>query len=440
MDQALNWSECLNYAALSDVGMRRSNNQDAYSLLLASSIEDWQRRGHVFVVADGMGAHAAGELASKMAADEVPHNYYKFREESSPDAIRKTIRQVNEDIHRKGQANSEFHGMGTTAVTLILLPQGALVAHVGDSRAYRLRNGRLEQLTFDHSLLWEMSASGQFARDTLPNLVPKNIITRSLGPHKTVLVDLEGPYPLEIGDTFLLCTDGLSGQLKDEEIGAIMMALPPNEAAQVLIDLANLRGGPDNITVEVVRITGPAITWNGSAPPEPLALAPEKTGADGPPPINKKLWAVVLVALAAAVGLTQLNGLAALAALMVAGALATWGIVQRISPTAEVHYLAPGARLGRGPYAGVDCTPNQAIVNNLELLSDQLREAASDGQWSVDWNRFNTLSQHGKAAAGRGDYAQAIREFARAQHFMITELRKQGRGKQPPEDAEEVLR
>ncbi len=102
------------------------------------------------------------------------------------------------------------------------------MAHVGDSRVYRLRGGKYEQLTFDHSLLWEMSASGQFSKDSLPNLVPKNIITRSLGPHKNVQVDLEGPFPLEVGDTFLMCSDGLSGQVKDEEMGAILTrSLPP---------------------------------------------------------------------------------------------------------------------------------------------------------------------------------------------------------------------
>ncbi len=135
--------------------------------------------------------------------------------------------------------------MGTTASALLLLPQGALTGHVGDSRVYRLRGKCLEQLTFDHSLVWEMSAAGQLPKNALPGFVPKNIITRSLGPHADVKVDLEGPYPLEAGDTFLLCSDGLSGQVSDEEIGALLHCLPPAEAAQVLVDLANLRGGPD---------------------------------------------------------------------------------------------------------------------------------------------------------------------------------------------------
>ena len=261
--------------------------------LLASDADSWRRRGHVFVVADGMGAHAAGELASKMAADGIPHTYYKLRDESPPDAIRKSVREANQQIHRRGQANPEFKGMGTTTDVLVILPQGALVAHVGDSRVYRLRGTKLEQLTFDHSLVWEMSASGQFADGAAVNLVPKNIITRSLGPHAHVQVDLEGPYPIEMGDTFLLCTDGLTGLVKDEEIGVILGVLPPGEAAQVLIDLANLRGGPDNITVIVVRATGPAITWQGTGPVEPLALADERAARAaakaGP---SKTYWAL----------------------------------------------------------------------------------------------------------------------------------------------------
>ncbi len=146
---------------------------------------------------------------------------------------------------------------------LVLLPQGALVAHVGDSRVYRLRGTRLEQLTFDHSLVWEMSAAGQLPKDALPGFVPKNIITRSLGPHASVQVDLEGPFPLEAEDTFLLCSDGLTGQVCDEEIGVLLQCLPPADAAQVLIDLANLRGGPDNVTVIIARVKGPALTAAG---------------------------------------------------------------------------------------------------------------------------------------------------------------------------------
>jgi protein phosphatase len=427
MEHGLNWNDCLTHVEATDVGMRRSNNQDSYAALLASDADNWQRRGHVFVVADGMGAHAAGELASKMAADGIPHNYYKLREESSPDAIRKTIRQVNEEIHRKGQANAEFHGMGTTASVLVLVPQGALVAHVGDSRVYRLRGGRIEQLTFDHSLVWEMTASGQY-NPNLPNLVPKNIITRSLGPHKNVQVDLEGPFPLEIGDTFLLCSDGLSGLVKDEEMGVIMGTLPPAEAAQVLIDLANLRGGPDNITVLIVRITGPAITARANAQAAPLAMADERAVQTAAPPATGKFWIGAGVLLAAAVALAAFEFYAfAVGALILAVGLAMWGFLQRMPAENPAQYLAPGARLGRGPYRAWDCPPNETIVTNLGLLVDQLREAATDGQWTVDWTKFNAYSEQGKAAIARRDYAQAVREYARALRFMMNELRSQSK-------------
>lgn len=439
MEQGLNWNDCLTHVEATDVGMRRSNNQDSYAALLASHADDWQRRGHVFVVADGMGAHAAGELASKMAADGIPHNYYKLREESAPDALRKTIRQVNEEIHRKGQANAEFHGMGTTASVLVLVPQGALVAHVGDSRVYRFRGNKIEQLTFDHSLVWEMTASGQY-NPNLPNLVPKNIITRSLGPHKNVQVDLEGPFPLEIGDTFLLCSDGLSGQVKDEEMGVIMGAMPPAEAAQVLIDLANLRGGPDNITVIIVRITGPAITARANSQAPPLAMADERA-VRAPPPATGKFWIGAAIMLAAAVALSFFElYVFAVGALVVAVGLALWGFLQRMPADNPTQYLAPGARLGRGPYRGWDCPANETLVNNLGLLIDQLREAATDGQWTVDWTKFNAYSAQGKSAIARRDYAQAVREYARALRFMMNELRSQGRKRPGDSDADVLSR
>ncbi len=437
MDQRLNWSDCLTHVELSDVGMRRANNQDSLAVLLASDVETWRRRGHVFVVADGMGAHAAGELASKMAADGIPHNYYKLRDEAPPDAIYKSIREVNDQIHRRGQANPEFHGMGTTASVLLILPQGALVAHVGDSRVYRVRGGHLDQLTFDHSLVWEMAHSGQLPKDAAPNLVPKNIITRSLGPHKEVRVDLEGPYPLEVGDTFLLCSDGLTGQVKDEEIGAILTALSPAEAGQVLIDLANLRGGPDNITVLIVRVTGAAITGGGGGSAEPLALSSD-TAASEPPPANMKLWLVAAAGIVAAVFLSQLpspwNWIASLVCLLAAGVAAAVAFMQRLKPSADTKYLAPGARLGRGPHAGCDCVPDGTVVGNLAQLLDQLRAAAGDGQWAVDWTKFSGFTDRGRAATERRDYTAALREYVQAMHYMMNQLRTQGRGRVAPPD------
>ena len=153
--------------------MRRMNNQDSLAVVVTDDAAKWASRGHLLMVADGMGAHAAGELASKLAVDNIPHTYFKLRDLYPPAALRQAIRDANALIYAKGQSNIGFQGMGTTCSCLVLLPQGALVAHVGDSRVYRLRGHRLAQLTFDHSLVWEMAAAGHMAEEDVPSYIPK---------------------------------------------------------------------------------------------------------------------------------------------------------------------------------------------------------------------------------------------------------------------------
>ncbi|MFN9435936.1 MAG: PP2C family protein-serine/threonine phosphatase, partial [Planctomycetota bacterium] len=264
------WRAALATAAATDVGMRRSANQDSYCITLADDREKWERSGHLLIVADGMGAHAAGELASRLSVDLIPHHYAKLNRGDPVGAIHQAMEEANSEIYRRGQANPEFRGMGTTTSALLLLPAGAILAHVGDSRIYRLRGQTLEQLTFDHSLVWEMRASGEVGEEMLRNnAVPKNVITRSLGPNPNVQVDLEGPFPLQNGDRFLLCSDGLSGQLTDEEIGILLGSLDLDMAVRAMIDLANLRGGPDNITVAVAEIRGDELVTKSVLPTPP---------------------------------------------------------------------------------------------------------------------------------------------------------------------------
>src|SRR5437588_4104701 len=126
-------------------------------ILPAGDLEHWRERGHFSLVADGMGAHAVGELASKLAVDSIPHIYSKYAQDGPITALRKAFVETNVTIHTRGQQNKEFEGMGTTATALLLKPEGAWVAHVGDSRAYRVRGGQIEQLSFDHSLVWELA-------------------------------------------------------------------------------------------------------------------------------------------------------------------------------------------------------------------------------------------------------------------------------------------
>jgi len=433
MDQdSPNWQHCLDCVAISDIGLRRANNQDAKAVVMASSQEGFQQRGHLFLVADGMGAHAAGELASKLAAGVVPLTYHKLLDRSAPEALRAAIQDANSQIHSRGQASEDFKGMGTTVDALVILPQGALVAHVGDSRAYRLRGSKLEQLTFDHSLAWELQRAGRGAPGQGAPNVPKNIITRSLGPKPSVEIDLEGPLPIQVGDTFLLCSDGLSGQVSDEELGTILQCLPPAEAIRVLVDLANLRGGPDNITVIIARVTGPQVM---------AGAATEQDGSPGGPgarPVHPLLWTLMGVFALATAGLfgmgSAVPGLVGLIAAVVTGVAI---LVRRYSEWGPANQFE-GRLLGAGPYVRCDCTPTAEMVANLANVAQQLRDAAAGADWTVDWQPFNRSSAQAEAAAGAGDYAGAVRQSCQAISFMMDQLRSQ-RSRKPDDSGVGLL-
>jgi protein phosphatase len=182
-------------------------------------------------------------------------------------ALTAAIQAANSAVHEKGSQNIDFNRMGTTCVTLALGPQGAVIGHVGDSRLYRVRREQIDQLTFDHSLEWELIRHGRLKPND--HLLPevKHVITRSIGPEPVAEPEVDGPFPARPGDAFLLCSDGLTGLVKDAEIGAITKHLPPNEACRLLINLANLRGGTDNITVVIAQV-GPL--------PEGVAPTPEE--------------------------------------------------------------------------------------------------------------------------------------------------------------------
>ncbi len=422
---AANWDHCLEYAELSDVGLRRANNQDSLALAVASSQEQWQQKGHLFMVADGMGAHAAGELASRLATSIVPLTYHKLNDRPPPAALAEAIRDANNQIHNRGQASEDFRGMGTTFSSLVILPQGAVVAQVGDSRVYRLRGHRLEQLSFDHSLVWEMRAAGRLPPDDVPTYIPKNIITRCLGPNAEVQVDLEGPFPIEPGDTFLLCSDGLSGQVKDEEIGKVLACLPPSDAVRSLVDLANLNGGPDNITVIVIRVTGAQVAQGKAAGPS------SRSGSEGHS-IHPAAWGLLAVFLLAGLGLLAI-GQTLLALLSFAGAAVTAvAIWAQRSPSSDTSSTVfDGQTLGRGPYATFGCAPDDRFIARLCDLVQQLRDAATNEKWNVDWDGFNSHNTQAAAAAQAGDPGQAVREYCHAISFMMEQLRNQ-RGRARP--------
>lgn len=420
-DQAGSWNGCLQYAAVSDVGMRRDNNQDAYKLVLASDDSNWSVAGHLFVIADGMGAHAAGELASKIAADGIPHNYQKFLQLSPPEALNEAVRATNSEIHNRGQENIEFHNMGTTASVLVVLPQGAIIGHVGDSRVYRLRGERLDQLTFDHSLVWEMRRHGQLTGGAdMSSVIPKNVITRSLGPSPTVEVDVEGPDPVEVGDVFLLCSDGLTGRVADEELGPILASLVPAEAAQMLVDLANVRGGPDNITVIVVKITGERMATPATQT-KPLTIGATRS----PRRVDPTPWIIAAVGLlAAAVLLLVEQRIAAIVAACVGAIALVVAGTRRLRTTKSGTALGQGLRLGKGPHATAACPVDRKYLDKLAASIEEVRRLSTQNQWHLDYSRVDECESQARAAGEHGDFALAVRHYGRAMNSLRRELKR----------------
>jgi len=392
------------------------------AITLAESLGQWQSHGHLFVVADGMGAHAAGELASKLATDTIPHAYIKGIPELSPsESITSAVRQANEVIYNKGQDTVDFQGMGTTCSCLLLLPSGALVSHVGDSRIYRLRGEEFQQLTFDHSLVWEMAAAGHSSEEEVPAYVPKNVITRSLGPHPTVAVDLEGPFALQSGDRFLLCSDGLTGPLSPQLIGMVLATHAPNEAAQTLVDLANLLGGPDNITVVLAEVLDRSKLGN-SATPDLLEISPSAVASRSS--VSPLVWAAVGIAAVSAC-LFAIKGDYEVAtgcggALVILTMLAWLRRVSGGEPRASAHSIG---LQGKAPYRCHTCTPNAPNIETLTDIVRQLEDLEDHRDWDFDWKPIHTERLRAHQAIAKGDYPGATIAYCSSVRRLMQAIR-----------------
>ena len=238
-----------------DVGCVREENQDSGRHVAPNDSEIIKNRGCLTVVADGMGGHQAGEIASQMAIELICRNYYADTENNARIALRKAIEQANREIFEKSSAEETFFGMGTTVIALVILENSAFSAHVGDSRLYHLNGRELELLTIDHSQVMEMVKLGIISLEEAQNHEDKNIILRALGTHSEVDVEVSEPFAVNIGDEFLLCSDGLCDMLADSEIGNIWFDSENiHSAVQNLIGETKRRGADDNVTVGIVRI------------------------------------------------------------------------------------------------------------------------------------------------------------------------------------------
>ena len=251
----------LRYAGLTHVGMKRTHNEDNLALLPEESL---------YIVADGMGGHASGEVASQMSVETITSFFrmttkdeevtWPFKEEKNlrydENRLVAAIKFSNQRIYESAARDARLKGMGTTIVTAFFTQGGAYLGHVGDSRGYRIRDGKIEQITEDHSLLNDYIKANKLTPEEIETFPHKNVIVRALGMKDTVQVDVNRLDP-KPGDYYLLCSDGLSGMITDDEICQFITQAASLEAAcEALVNGANANGGTDNITVALVQFMG----------------------------------------------------------------------------------------------------------------------------------------------------------------------------------------
>ncbi len=269
-------------AGISDVGLQRDHNEDSFAILSDQEL---------YVVADGMGGHRAGDVASRLATDAIIDFFratasedvtwpfhFDARLSEEENRLLTGIRIANKQIVERSARSRECHGMGTTVVGALFSPrkQRMYIGHVGDSRAYRVRQGEIRLMTRDHSLVNDYLLAMPELTEEQRNELPKNVITRALGMQDHVTVDLQSDEARP-GDLYVLCSDGLSGMIEDHEILDVVLSTPDlYEGCRKLVTMANEHGGEDNITAVIIRID-----------PAPIETMPDELGAATTDPLAK---------------------------------------------------------------------------------------------------------------------------------------------------------
>ncbi len=236
---------------LTDVGLKRKNNEDS----LGYFVDEDSSRGCLMIVADGMGGASAGEVASRIAVETVRDSFFDHSAGiTAAERALIALQKANAAIQGETAANPQYAGMGTTCTAAIVVGDSLTIGHVGDSRAYLVRDDSLRQLTNDHTLAAETERAN--GGEQAPSWIPRHLLTRSMGVNEHVEVDVISPQnPLRHGDTLIICSDGLTGPVGDEEILRISSSSDtPATICNRLVDLALDRGGPDNVTVIIARI------------------------------------------------------------------------------------------------------------------------------------------------------------------------------------------
>ena len=282
------------FAKGTDVGRVRDHNEDYLDAFSPPDPVQRRQKGVLFVVADGMGGHQAGDVASQTAVEMTSHEYYADPDTDIRSSLIRAIKKANEFIYQEAQRTATRAGMGTTIVAAVVRGRELYLANVGDSRAYMMRQGKVAQATRDHSFVAEQVRAGLLTLEEARAHPQRNVITRALGSRPEVKVDTYNGE-LHPGDALLLCTDGLSEYVREEGMLAVMSQLPPEKAVSRLIAMARDQGGSDNISALIVQ----------AGPPAGVASTAPATRATRPMPAQRvrRRWLPWLAAGAAGAGL-----------------------------------------------------------------------------------------------------------------------------------------
>ena len=296
----------ISVAQKSDTGLVRSENQDFF--ILSSPDEDSVGKGRLMVVADGMGGHRGGATASRLAGNTIKESYLGNGDHDPTASLKTALMEANRKIFTEAQANPDVRGMGTTTSALVLHDGQAFIAHVGDSRIYLVRDHAIRQLTDDHSLVASMVREGLLTSKEAEVHPRRNVLQRSMGVGETVEIDLLSPLDLQPGDTFILCSDGLHGLVKEQEMLEVAQ-LSLQAAVDEFVRRALDRGAPDNVTVVMARVedvNAPQTEMPAAPPPVsaqdiPTEKIPAMTGSRTSPLPRILLGTAILAALASIV-------------------------------------------------------------------------------------------------------------------------------------------
>ncbi len=238
----------------SDIGCQRENNEDSFGYWEPEGDDQFSRKGRLAIVADGMGGYEGGQEASHLAVETVISSYRDGNGNDPQEILIAALQAAHERVREHGFAHPRLRGMGTTCTAIAVVGRSLHYAHVGDTRLYLVRDGQITQITRDHSYVGRLVESGAISREEAEKHPQRNILTAALGTSADLIMDAPGhPEPLHTEDVLVVCSDGLWGQVHDSEILEAVQHKSPEAAGRELIELARERGGPDNITLQILR-------------------------------------------------------------------------------------------------------------------------------------------------------------------------------------------